>query len=105
MYVSVVRAGGHLTPFIKKTTEVINDVDANSRYADLMRQIKIKAQSILMKTNNDPSDVAKVIYKALTARNPKNIYNVNISALFKFLTLLPGGFREWMMVRKLKKWM
>ena len=73
MHVSVVRAGGHLTPFIKKTTAIIGNVDANSRYADLMRQIKVKAQSILMKTNNDPSDVARVIYKALTTRNPKNI--------------------------------
>lgn len=105
IYVSVVRPGGHLTPFINKSAEVINSINEESQYVNLLHEIKRVGGKELMKTKKSPLDVGKVISKALLARKPRKIYNVNVSMLFRMLSMLPDGFRERLMVMKLKRWM
>ncbi len=46
MHVITIRAGGHLTPFIKKSAEIIGSIDEQSQYANLMRQISLRGQKI-----------------------------------------------------------
>lgn len=105
MDVIVVRAGGHQTPFIDQSIEVIKDVSQNSGYSKLMIKIKDQAHKMLLKPQSDPSDLARVFYKALTASKPKKRYNVNVSLLFRLLSALPMDLREYFMIRQLKKWM
>ena len=105
MKVIAIRAGGHVTPFIDMSTKVIGEIDEKSLYKNLMGQIKIRGQHILKKTKADPIDIASKIYHALTASNPKSIYNVNVSLLFRILAMIPSGIRESMINLQLKKWM
>ncbi len=60
---------------------------------------------ILKKTTRDPSEVAKVVCEALSILNPGKTYYVNVSLLYRLLSFIPAGFREKMMLRKIKKWM
>lgn len=105
MDVIVIRAGGHQTPFIEKSKEIINVSDPSSVFASLYQHIKERATKILSKNQHDPLDVAKIVCKALTIDNPKHVYHVNVSKLFKLLALLPDHWRETIMLHQLKKWM
>lgn len=103
--VIVIRAGGHQTPFIEESSKIIGAVDKKSRYANLLKEIKNQGLRLLNKKQNDPADLAMVFYKALTVKKPKKVYYVNVSLLFRLLSLLPEGMRESLMIRKLKSWM
>lgn len=105
MEVIVIRAGGHETPFIEKSKEIIGITDPSSIYSNLYQRIKEHGIKILSKKQHDPLDVAKVIYIALTVKNPKHVYNVNVSSLFKLLSILPERLKEVMILNKIKKWM
>ena len=101
----IIRAGGHQTPFINQSQEIINRIDQKSNYQRLFTRTKEKAQSILSKKQADPAKLATVIYQALTDVRPKNTYHVNISLLLNMLSLLPARIREVLVVWQLKKWM
>lgn len=105
MKVIAIRAGGHKTPFISRSMEVLSEIDEKSMYSNLMQRIKTKGLEVLQKVDKEPEDVAKVVLKALTTGRPNKIYNVNVSYLFKILGLLPSGLRETMLLRTLRKWM
>lgn len=105
MYVISIRAGGHLTPFIENSAEILGSIDEQSQYANLMRQISIRGQKILKKINRNPIEVAKVVGKTLSVQNPGKTYYVNVSMLYRLLSLIPAGVREKMMFRQFKKWM
>lgn len=104
MEVVVVRSGGHQTPFITKSSEVLGRINKESRYASLMKKIKHQGQKMLDKKQADPIDLAVVFHKALTASKPRKVYYVNVSILFKSLSIIPSGLLEFLMVRRLKKW-
>ena len=105
MKVITIRAGGHSTPFIDLSSKIIGKIDENSKYKNLMGKIKSQGQNMLAKSMADPDDIARVIYKALTISNPKKVYYVNVSLLFRLLSLIPYGMREQMIKYQLKKWM
>ncbi len=44
---------------------------------------------------DDPNDIAKVVYKAITSKRPKRIYHVNVSLRFKALSVLPRKVKEF----------
>ena len=102
--VVVVRAGGHQTPFIDRSVDVIGDVDTKSLYGKLMLHIKDQARRMLLKPQSDPAILAKVFLKAMVVKKPKQYYDVNVSNLFRILSFLPSGMREFFMIRHLKKW-
>lgn len=101
----VIRAGGFQTPFIEESSRIIGAVDDDSRYVNLLKEIKNQGLKLLNKKQNDPTDLAKVFYKAFKVGKPKKVYYVNVSMLFRFLSVLPEGMREFLMIRKLKSWM
>lgn len=100
----VIRAGGHQTPFIAKSAEKLSIVDDRSVYFGLMKKIREKALTMLSRKQNDPADLAIVILKALTAKKPKRSYHVNMSPLFRFLSIVPTRIREHIIVQQLKLW-
>lgn len=105
MEVVVIRAGGHQTHFIKQSSSIIADIDEESRYHNLMHKINQNAQRLLNKKQSNPAELSTVFYNALTVKRPKKTYYVNVSLLFKFLSLLPSGLREYIMIAQLKRWM
>ena len=105
MKVITIRAGGHKTPFIKRSIDVLSEIDESSLYYNLLQRIKTNGLKVLQKVGKDPEDVAKAVLKALTTSRPNKIYNVNVSFLFRILGLLPSGLRETLLMQKLRKWM
>ena len=100
-----IRAGGHKTPFIDISLEVLSKYDSNSLYSNLYEKIKSKGSSMLKNVKNDPLVVAQVIQRALKEKNPSHLYHVNVSVLFRVLSMLPQSIREMLMIWQLKKWM
>lgn len=105
MKVIVVRAGGHQTPFIQKSKEVLTNFDKESKFVNLYDRAKKVGVKQLDKKQNDPVDVAMVISKALILRTPKHVYHVNVSLLYRCLSFIPQRIRELLIVVQMKKWM
>jgi len=103
MHVSMIRAGGHKTPLMDKTLEVLSNVPKDSVYKNALEKIKNTGGKKVMAVNKDPCDVAKVVLKAITAKNPKRIYSVNESSLFRFLSLIPRQVKESLVIGALRK--
>ncbi len=105
MKVIVIRAGGHKTPFLDRSAEVLSKIDESSKYAGLMRYARDKGLKMLVEVKNTPESMAHAIVKVLTARHPKKVYNVNVDTVFRVLSWLPEGLRERLLVSHLKKQM
>jgi len=105
MKVIKIRPGGHLTPFVSSSKEVISQVDGSSLFTGIMRKTKKTGIDILGKVHHDPIDVAKVILKALKKPNPALVYHVNVSWLFKLLSLIPARVREKIFIKTMKRWL
>jgi len=105
MKVIVIRAGGHQTPFIKRSYEIIGNVNQQSKFANLMQKIKLQGQRLLEKKQGEAMDLATIIFKILSSDEPKKVYHVNVSLLFRILSIFPSRMRENLMTYQLKKWM
>lgn len=105
MNVIVIRAGGHKTPFLDKSAEILDKINEKSLYSGLMRYAREKGLKILAETKNEPVDLARVIVTALTVRRPRKVYNVNVDLVFRLLSWLPVGLRERLLVWYLNKQM
>lgn len=103
--VITVRAGGHKTNFIEQSVSSLNQINKDSLYVELHRKTQEKAIKILKRISKSPEEVAKVIVKAVEAKRPRKIYHVNVSFLFRALSLLPPGIRERLIQYSLMKWM
>jgi NAD(P)-dependent dehydrogenase (short-subunit alcohol dehydrogenase family) len=103
MHVSLIRAGGHKTPLMDKTLEVLNNVPNDSIYLNALKKIKDTGGKKVRAVNKDPLDVAKVVLKAITVKNPKRIYSVNESRLFRFLSAIPRQVKESLVIGALRK--
>ncbi len=103
MHVSTIRPGGHKTGFLDKTIDVINEVEENSKYALLMNEMKDQTDRILSNIQSHPKDVAVTVRKALSSKHPKKEYWVNVSRLYRVLSLIPESLREKIIIAKMKK--
>jgi len=105
MHVSLIRPGGHKTPFLDKTIDVMSEINPHSLFSGVQVEMKLRGQKILDKTRNDPVDIARVVLRALKAKHPRKEYWVNVSGLYKFLNALPKGIRDRLITGNLKKLM
>ena len=71
MKVITIRAGGHKTPFIQRSIDVLSEIDEESMYFNLLQRIKTNGLMVLQKVSKDPIDVANTILEALTVSHPK----------------------------------
>ena len=102
MHVSLIRAGGHKTPLMDKTLDVLNNVPEDSIFKSALAKIKETGGKKVRAVNKDPRDVAKAVLKAISAKNPKRIYSVNESGLYKFLTIIPRRVKESLVLGALR---
>ncbi len=93
--VSVVRPGAVETSLLGVSTAALDRFCENTSLyqcnADRFRRIVNSVEARAVK----PQVIAKVIYKALTARNPRLIYNKNRNPLLMMLNILPKRMQVW----------
>jgi short-subunit dehydrogenase len=94
MHVSLIRAGGHKTPFMDKTLEILDKIPEDSMYHDALNKIKETGGRRVRAVRNDPLDIAQTVLKIISKKNPKRIYSVNESVLLRFLSIIPERFKE-----------
>jgi len=102
MHVSLIRAGGHKTPLMDKTLEVLNNVPEDSLFKNALGKIKETGGKKVIAVKKDPQDVAKAVYKAIIDNKPKRIYSVNESSLYKFLSFIPRRVKESLVIGALR---
>ena len=100
--VSIVRPGAVTTPLLGDSTRALDRFCEHTAYykvnADRFRRIvdSVESRSV------PPERVAEKVQRALTARRPKRLYNLNRNPLLLLLNALPVGLQEWVLVRILK---
>lgn len=100
--VSIVRPGAVTTPLLGDSTRALERFcDSTTHYkvnAGRFRRIvdSVEARSV------PPEQVADRVYRALTARRPRRVYNLNRNPLLRLLNALPVSLQEWVLVRILK---
>ena len=100
--VSVVRPGAVTTPLLGDSTRALDRFCRETRYyrvnAKRFRRIvdSVESRSV------PPEKVAGRVLRALTARKPRRIYNLNRNPLLLLLNALPAGLQEWVLTRILK---
>jgi len=100
--VSVVRPGAVTTPLLGDSTRALDRFCRKTRYyrvnAERFRRIvdSVESRSV------PPEKVADRVYRALSARKPRRIYNLNRNPLLLLLNALPAGLQEWVLTRILK---
>lgn len=102
MNVSLIRAGGHKTPLMKKTLDVLNYVPEDSMFKNALVKIKETGGKKVIAVNKDPRDVAKAVFRAISEKKPKRIYSVNESSLYKFLSIIPRRIKESLVIGALR---
>lgn len=100
--VSIVRPGAVTTPLLGDSTRALNRFCERTAYykvnADRFRRIVDSMES----RSVPPERVAEKVHRALAAKRPKRLYNLNRNPLLLLLNALPVGLQEWVLVRILK---
>ncbi|MBQ2954457.1 MAG: SDR family NAD(P)-dependent oxidoreductase [Clostridia bacterium] len=100
--VSIVRPGAVKTPLLGDSTRALTRFCERTRYygvnAGRFRRVvdSVEARSV------PPERVAEKVHRALTAKHPKRVYNLNRNPLLLLLNALPAGLQEWVLVKILK---
>lgn len=91
--VSLLRPGAVKTGLLSVSTkELDNFCDNTEIYTYNAERFKKIVGSVEAK-NVSPEKIAKTAYKALTARRPKYVYNINRNPLLKILNILPARWQ------------
>ena len=87
--VSVIRPGAVKTRLLKNSTDELDEFCERTRiYKYNATRFKKIVNSVEAK-NVAPDRVAKKTYKAITAKCPKYVYNLNRNPLLRLLSILP----------------
>ncbi len=101
--VSVIRPGAVKTDMLGASTKALDKFCENTRLyecnADRFRRIVNSVET----SNVFPDKIAKIALKALKAKRPKYVYNVNRNVLLKLLNVLPQKLQVFIISKILKK--
>ncbi len=101
--VSVIRPGAVKTDMLGASTKALDEFCENTRLyecnADRFRRIVNSVET----SNVFPDKIAKIALKALKAKRPKYVYNVNRNVLLKLLNVLPQKLQVFIISKILKK--
>ena len=100
--VSVIRPGAVKTGLLKSSTDELDEFCERTRvYSYNATRFKRIVDSVEAK-NVTPDKVAKKAYKAITAKRPKYLYNLNRNPLLRLLNLLPQRLQVFIIKSILK---
>jgi short-subunit dehydrogenase len=87
--VSVIRPGAVKTGLLKNSTDELDEFCSRTRiYTYNAKRFKKIVDSVEAK-NVTPNKVAKKAFKAINAKRPKYLYNLNRNPLLRILNVLP----------------
>lgn len=92
--VILIRPGAHHTALLKKSREDLAMTNPDSLFTKQLQVVRDRGQAIIDKGAHDPSEVAKMVVKALTSQRPRRIYHVHVSSRFYIMSWLPRKIRE-----------
>jgi NAD(P)-dependent dehydrogenase (short-subunit alcohol dehydrogenase family) len=94
---TIIRPGAINTPLLNwmKTDESVERYPVFEKELKKSRKRSVKMVGRIIA----PEKVAKKIFMAAFAANPKRVYRVNNSKLLTFISLLPISFLDWLMVK------
>ena len=101
--VSVIRPGAVRTGLLSVSTKELDQFCENTRIytynADRFRKIvnSVESKSVL------PQKIAKTVMRALSARKPKYLYNINRNPYLLILNVLPARLQTFIIGRILKE--
>jgi len=84
-----------------KTIDALENIPDDSIYNKALNMIRETGGKRVRAVTNDPLDVAKIVFKAITDDPPRRIYSVNESFLYRFLSKLPRSIKEALILRSL----
>ena len=94
--VSVIRPGAVKTNLLDISQKRIeNFCDSTEYYKNTSRRF-LKLVNKVETSNVSPDRIAKTVLKALSAKRPRYIYNINRSPLLRLLSALPKRMQNWM---------
>ena len=100
--VSVIRPGAVQTGLLKNSTDELDEFCSRTRiYSYNATRFKKIVDSVEAK-NVTPNKVAKKAFKAINAKRPKYLYNLNRNPLLRLLNLLPRRLQNFIIKLILK---
>lgn len=100
--VSVIRPGAVRTGMLGVSTAALEDFCKNTkRYSYNAKNFRRVVDSVETR-NVPPEKIADTAFKAVTARRPKYIYNINRNPLLRLLNVLPKRMQVWIITKILK---
>jgi NAD(P)-dependent dehydrogenase (short-subunit alcohol dehydrogenase family) len=100
--VIVIRPGAVKTAMLNDSTSSIDKfIDKTVIYKDTSTRFKRIVDSVENK-NIDTIKIAKLVYKGLTKKKPKFIYNINRNILLRLLNILPDRLQVYIIGKLLK---
>lgn len=95
IHVSVIRPGAVKTSLLGDSTSALNRfVDNTNLYPCNATNFRKVVDSVEAR-NIAPEKIARLARKALIARRPKFVYNINRNPLLKLLNILPDRLQVW----------
>ena len=100
--VSVIRPGAVRTPFLDQSQKKIEAFcNKTALYGDTSRRFLNLVDGIET-ANVEPERIAKKVLKALEARHPRYVYNINRSPLLRLMSALPQHMQNRVIARVLR---
>ncbi len=87
--VIAIRPGAHETELLKDSRSKLEEYSDSSSFSPFLDVVKSKGQAVIDRGAADPVAVARTVMKALTDKNPKSAYHVNVALHFRILKMLP----------------
>lgn len=105
----MIRCGGIKTAGVEKSYKQLEEFfhhwtqEQVSLYGDVLKK-EVENLKKFDRKRTEPIEVAKMVYKALSAKKPKNKYRIGyLSSLSASLEYLPQTFVDFIMAKRLKK--
>lgn len=100
--VSVIRPGAVNTDMLGVSTAALEDFcKKTKRYSYNAKNFRRVVDSVETR-NVTPKKIADTAFKAVTAKRPKYIYNINRNPLLRLLNILPKRMQVWIITKILK---
>lgn len=102
IFVSVIRPGAVKTGMLGVSTAALEDFcKRTKRYSYNAKNFRRVVDSVETK-NVRPEKIADTAFKAVSAKRPKYIYNINRNPLLRLLNVLPKRMQVWIITKILK---
>jgi NAD(P)-dependent dehydrogenase (short-subunit alcohol dehydrogenase family) len=96
----LIRPGAIQTNILKETVAFKNP-DSDSMFIDEFKKFTGSVPKYIAKVSA-PKEVAKLVFRAATSKNPKRIYKINHNPWVSLLAALPNKLQDWSIKRQLK---